>query len=83
MRRRAEVDPQVADLFADCSRGFPLAKWPQNLPIQVAGQMRGGAEVEWLESYAEVIADFCPEILPRFANAGPPDQTRLVVAVWY
>jgi hypothetical protein len=71
-----------AGLFADCPKGFSQAIDPQNAPIQIAGQMRGGVEVEWLESCAESVPEFYGEILPRFANAGPPDRTRLVVALW-
>jgi hypothetical protein len=83
MRRRAEVDPRATGLFADCPKGFPQANWPKNLPIQIAGQMRGGVEVEWLATYAEIVADFYGQVLPRLINVGAPERTRLVVALWW
>lgn len=75
MRRRAMVEPQFADLFAGCPRGFP-----QGTPVRIAGWMRDGVEVEWLESYAEIVPDFCAAVLPQLAAAGPPDEVRLIVS---
>jgi hypothetical protein len=52
-------------------------------PIRSAEWMRDGVVVEWLESYAEIVPDFCAEVLPRLAAAGDPDGVRLVVtASW-
>lgn len=83
MRRRAEVDPRAARLFADCPRGFPLANWPTDVPIEYCGAMRGGVVVEWLESYAEIVREFYGEVLPRLAALGPPDDVRLILwASW-
>ncbi|MFO0966958.1 MAG: hypothetical protein U0793_15400 [Gemmataceae bacterium] len=42
--------------------------------------MRDGVEVEWLESYAEIVPDFCAEALPQLAAAGDPGEVRLVVS---
>lgn len=83
MRRRAMVDPRVAALFAGCPRGFPLANWPAGVPVSYAEYQRGGVAVEWLESYAEIVPEFCRDMLPRLANVGSPDNARLVVsACW-
>jgi hypothetical protein len=83
MRRRAYVPPQAAPLFAGCPRGFPLASWPAGVPVGYALWSRGGVEVEWLESYAEIVPEFARGVLPRLAALGPPDQVRLiVVASW-
>jgi|SRR5579863_3103950 len=83
MRRRAMVNPKVAGLFDDCPRGFPLAKWPPDEPVLYAGQCYPGVEVEWVESYAEIVPGFYRDILPRFLNSGAVDRTRLVIAVWF
>lgn len=83
MRRRAMVDRRAASLFADCPCGFPLANWPADVPVSYAGFIRGGVEVEWLESYAEIVPEFYREVLPRLAVLGPPDDVRLVLcASW-
>ncbi len=83
MRRRAMVDSRAASLFADCPRGFPAARWPSTIPVSFASQMRDGVEVEWLEAYAEIVPEFCNDVLPRIEQLGPRDQVRLVVvASW-
>lgn len=80
MRRRAYVVPQAAPLFAGCPHGFPLASWPTGVPISYAGSSRDGVEVEWLESYAEIVPEFVRGVLPQLVALGPPDQVRLVIA---
>jgi hypothetical protein len=80
MRRRAMVDPRVAGLFAGCPQGFPLANWPAGVAVSYSGWMRDGVEVEWLESYAEIVSKFYSGVLPRLAGLGSPDQVRLVAA---
>jgi hypothetical protein len=80
MRRQAYVTPQAAPLFADCPRGFPWDRWPAGVPVSYAGWSRDGVEVEWLESYAEIVPEFARDVLPQLAALGPPDQVRLVVA---
>ncbi len=83
MRRRAYVVPQVASLFAGCPRGFPLTKWPADVHISYAGGMRDGVEVEWLETYAEIVPEFVCDVLPQLNKLGLTDQVRLVVvASW-
>lgn len=83
MRRRAYVAPQMAPLFAACPRGFPWAGWPAGVPVSYAEWSRDGIEVEWLESYAEVVSEFVNEVLPTLSGLGPPDLVRLVVvASW-
>ena len=68
MRRRAYVAPQVAPLFAGCPRGFPWARWPAGVPVSYAGWSRDGVEVEWLESYAEIVPEFVRDVLPQLAK---------------
>ena len=83
MRRQAYVTPQAAPLFKGCPRGFPLARWPADVPITFAGWSRDGVEVQWLQSYAEIVPEFVRDVLPQLAALGPPDQVRLVVeASW-
>ncbi len=77
---RAMVEARVADLFTGCPRGFPLEKWPAGVPVSVAEWKRDGVEVEWLESYAEIVLEFYGDVMPRLASLGPADQVRLVVA---
>ncbi|WP_165067362.1 hypothetical protein [Paludisphaera rhizosphaerae] len=80
MKRQAMVDPRVAELFRGCPRGFPFERWPRDLPISYSSWHRGGVEVEWTESYAEIVPDFYKEAIPRLAMLGPPDRVRMVVA---
>lgn len=80
MRRRAMVDPRAAGLFTGCPRGFPLANWPAGVQVSFAECSLDGVEVEWLESYAEIVSEFYREVLPRLAGLGSPDQVRLVVS---
>ncbi|WP_020475657.1 hypothetical protein [Zavarzinella formosa] len=83
MRRRAYVAPQAAPLFAGCPRGFPWDHWPADVPVSYAGWSRDGIEVEWLETYAEIVPEFVGQVLPQFVRLGPPDQVRMVVvALW-
>lgn len=79
MRRRAYVPPEAAPLFAGCPRGFPLARWPPGVPVSYAGWSRAGVEVEWLESYAEIVPEFVRDVLPQLAAVGPSDRVRLIV----
>jgi hypothetical protein len=83
MRRQAMVEPRFAALFAGCPRGFPFAKWPKDVPITYAGQLRDGIEVEWIESYAEIVPEFCRDAIPQLSTLGPADHVRLVVAAFY
>jgi hypothetical protein len=79
MRRQAYVRPEAAPLFAGCPRGFPLARWPAGVPVSYAGWSRDGVEVEWLESYAEIVPEFARDVLLRLTALGPPDHVRLIV----
>lgn len=79
MRRRAYVPLEAAPLFAGCPRGFPLAHWPVGVPIKYAEWSRDGVEVEWVESYEEIVTEFVHEVLPQLTSLGQPDQVRLVV----
>jgi hypothetical protein len=83
MRRRAMVEARVAGLFAGCPRGFPLVKWPAGVPVSIAEWKRDGIEVEWLESYAEIVPEFYQGVMPRLARMGLPDQVRLIVAAYW
>jgi len=80
---RAMVPPQAAGLFAGCPTGFPLAKWPDGIPVSIASWSRDGVEVERLESYADIVSEFTRDVLPRLAALGDPDIARLVVAAWW
>lgn len=80
MRRRAMVDPRAAGLFASLPRGFQRAGWPPDVPVSYASYRQGGVTVEWLEPYADIAADFHSGVLPRLAEAGPPDAVRLAIA---
>jgi hypothetical protein len=80
MRRQAYVPVPAAPLFAGCPRGFPWSRWPANVPISYAAWSSDGVEVEWLESYAEIVPEFARDVLPRPSALGPPDQVRLIVA---
>lgn len=83
MKRRAYVPPPAAPLFVGCPRGFPLARWPAGVPVSYAGWSRNGVEVEWRESYAEIVPEFARDVLPRLPALGPPDEVRfVVVASW-
>ena len=83
MRRRAHVPTQAAPLFADCPRGFPWTRWPAGVPVSYAAWSRDGIEVEWLESYEEIVPTFARDVLPQLAAFGPLDQVRLIVlASW-
>jgi hypothetical protein len=83
MRRRAYVPPEAAPLFADCPRGFPLKDWPVGVEVAYAGWSRDGVEVEWLESYEEIVPEFARDVLPKLGGLGPPEQVRLVVVAWW
>jgi hypothetical protein len=80
MRRRAMVESRVAGLFTGCPRGFPLANWPADVPVRYGSWLRDGVEVEWLESYADIVPEFHSGVLPRLAGLGSADQVRLVVS---
>ncbi len=83
MRRQAMVNARVAHLFAGCPRGFPYADWPTDIPVSYAGWSRDGVEVEWLETYAEIVSEFYSDVIPRLAALGDADQVRLIVeASW-
>lgn len=81
MRRRAMVDPRGRPVHR-LPAGFPLADWPAGVPVAYAEWSRGGVEVEWLESYAEIVSECDSDVLPRLAALGPPDQVRLVVSAF-
>lgn len=83
MRRQAYVNPLAAPLFEGCPRGFPYDKWPAGLPISYAGWSQDGIEVEWLESYQEIVPEFTKGVLPKLARFECLDHARLiVVASW-
>jgi hypothetical protein len=77
--RRGMVDPAAAHLFPPGRRGFPLAEWPKGLPIAVSNQSRNGAEVRWIETYAEAAGDeFMIEALEKLHSYGRPQDVRIV-----
>lgn len=84
MKRQAAVHPRVAELFRGCPRGFPSDRWPADIPISISTWIGGGyVEVEWIESYAEIVPDFYGNAIPRLAALGTPDRVRMVVASYW
>jgi hypothetical protein len=83
MRRQAMVDRRAAHLFAGCPRGFPRERWPEGLPVMLAGDMRDGVRVEWDASYAEIVGEFYSVTLPLLQLHGPPEDVRLVLSFCY
>lgn len=83
MRRRAYVPREAASLFSRCPRGFPRANWPDGVPVSYAGWSADGVEVDWLESYAEIVPEFIHDVLPRLLGLGPREKVRLIIgAAW-
>jgi hypothetical protein len=80
MQRQAMVDGRVAHLFAGRRRGFPRSEWPKDVQVSYAVWKRDGVEVEWEESYAEIVGDFYSAILPQLRLYGPPDDVRVVLS---
>ena len=61
-------------------RGFPRSEWPKDVQVSYAVWKRDGVEVEWEESYAEIVGDFYSAILPQLRLYGPPDDVRVVLS---
>ena len=79
MRRQAMVDSRAAHLFAG-RRGFPSKEWPKDVQMSYAVWMRDGVEVEWEESYAEIVGDFVSATIPQLRHYGPLDGVRVVLS---
>ncbi len=79
VRRRAYVPREAAHLFGGCPRGFPWDTWPPAIPVRIAEWSRDGEQVEWLESYEQVVSWFVHRILPRLDALGPHDDVRMIV----
>ncbi len=77
-------DPRVvAYILSGRRRGLLVGGWLADLRISIAGWMPFGGTVEWIESYAETVAEFYQDVPQRLAAAGPPNEVRLVVtASW-
>ena len=78
--RCAMVDPQAAPLFADRPRGWPGKQWPAGIPQSMSMWRDGGIEVEWFETYAEIVPEFIKEVFPTLQAAANPDALRLLVS---
>jgi hypothetical protein len=83
MQRQAMVDRRVAHLFAGGRRGFPWREWPQDVPMSCAAWMRDGVEVQWEESYAEIVGGFYSAILPQLKLHGSADEVRVVLSFFW
>jgi len=79
MTRQAYVPTQAASLFDNCPFGFPLDRWPEDIPVSTAEWSRDGIEVQWKETYATIVKEFVDVIPPALVASGLPDATRLVV----
>lgn len=80
MKRQAFVHKDVAHLFEGCPTGFPLAEWPEEIQVGYAAYMANGIEVEWIESYADIINSFSA-LIPKLMEMGSPEAVRLIVYV--
>lgn len=81
MLRQAYVPVEAAHLFANCPDGFPYDRWPEGVPIKIAGWSRDGVEVRWRETYDSIVPVLSETIATAMGAFSSPDSVRLVVLV--
>ena len=83
IKKTGYVIPKVAHLFEDPPKKFPWDRWPRGCQVCDSPHGIKGPAVTWLETYAEVFDEFYELVPHQLAEAGSPDDVRLIVVAGY
>jgi hypothetical protein len=83
IRRRAYVDRKAAHLFQPHRYEFPWKEWPKDVPPSYAEWSKNGVQVEWTETYADIMSDFLKVAIPLVLTGADEPQRRLIATAYF